>query len=97
MVDINSYMDENFNLNPNLNSYSEFFKTLSYTEVYIDDVLKYNSDLISYNYYGTEDYWWCILLLNDLHSNQDLVVGSRIRIYDKSDIDNFLYTISLED
>jgi len=58
---------------------------VSYYRVTEVDLLR--PDLISYKVYGTIDFWWIILLVNNIDNPfKDLVVGTILQIPDKLDI-----------
>lgn len=48
-------------------------------------------DLISYKVYGTTDYWWIIMLYNDLISNEEVIKGSKLRYPTISSLDEYIF------
>lgn len=51
-------------------------------------------DLVSYDIYGSTQYWWVIMLYNDISSPQDLVVGMPISFPSISSLENLYFTLS---
>jgi hypothetical protein len=62
--------------------YEELYAAPSDTDLYIavDITNQYDPFKISYQYYGTVNYYWVILSANNLFSMFDLVEGLTIRI-----------------
>lgn len=48
----------------------------------------YRPDLISYEYYGTANFWWVILVANNILDPFDMEIGLVLRIPLKSDVLN---------
>lgn len=69
------------------NALSEFDTAypVTYYRVLGIDVMR--PDLISYRHYGTVNYWWIIMLLNNIDNPlTDIEVGSILKIPSKLDI-----------
>jgi hypothetical protein len=80
------------NLDPLTSFYAENIKRLPYVGEYtvIKEVKR--PDLLSYNIYGSTQYWWILLLYNDLSGVNDLVAGAQIRYPSHSTIEE-LYVL----
>lgn len=52
-------------------------------------------DLLSYRFYNTPNYWWLILLANDMVSETEFVAGLEIKIPSLGDYQAFLDTFQL--
>ena len=48
-------------------------------------------DLISFNYYGTHDYWWAIAVANDiLYPLEEVIPGKKLKIPYVEDIEDWI-------
>lgn len=47
-------------------------------------------DLVSYHIYGTTQWWWIILMYNDLTTNEEVKAGDRLDYPTTSAIDTYL-------
>jgi len=66
---------------------------VSYHQVTESDVMR--PDLISYAVYGTVDYWWIILFVNDIDDPlTEIVAGDVLTIPNIADIYNFYQAYS---
>ena len=51
-------------------------------------------DLLSYDIYGNIQYWWLLMLYNDLSSPTELVAGITVSFPSLSSIENLYFTLS---
>ena len=51
-------------------------------------------DLISYDIYGNTQYWWLIMLYNDITSPQEITSGKPIAFPSLSAMENLYFTLS---
>jgi hypothetical protein len=73
------------------NYFNELFKVtkdLTYYTIQKDDLQR--PDILSFKFYGTDEYWWVILKYNNIEDIwNDLYIGQIISVPDKTDIDSF--------
>ena len=48
--------------------------------VEIDSTNEFRPDMLSFQVYGTPDYGWALMEINNLRSFKDLTIGNRLRI-----------------
>lgn len=51
-------------------------------------------DLLAYDIYGDVQYWWILMLYNDLQSPKELVQGLTISYPSLTDLENLYFTLS---
>lgn len=72
------------------NSLSNFKTNYPVNYYRVSDVDLMRPDLISYQWYGTVDYWWIICYVNKIHNPlEDLVIGRILIIPNILDIYEF--------
>jgi hypothetical protein len=78
-----------------LNYFNTLFtirKELKYYTIRSSDVQR--PDILSYKFYGTDEYWWILLKINNIEDVwNDFYVGQVISVPDKQDIDDFYLAV----
>lgn len=54
-------------------------------------------DLVSFKIYEDTQYWWILLLYNDLFDSQDLVTGTVLQFPSVTDLDEFFFSIKTQE
>lgn len=83
------------NLDPLTSYFLYELKNIPYTEELTIISEDKRPDLLSYNLYGTTQYWWIIMLYNNILSINDLVPGLRIKKPSLSAIESFYVNASI--
>lgn len=52
-------------------------------------------DLLSFNLYGDTQYWWLLMLYNDLSLPTDLVAGLEIKYFSIPDLETIYFSLGL--
>ena len=52
------------------------------------------SDLLSYRIYGNTQYWWILLLYNNLLSNEDIISGMTLNFPSLSDLESLYFQLN---
>jgi len=50
-------------------------------------------DLISYRFYGTTNYWWIVMLYNNILSVEELIAGTVLEIPSEEDISRLFFRL----
>ena len=51
---------------------------------------EHRPDLVSYHLYGITDYWWILLMYNDLIHNEEVITGMVLNYPSKPSIDTYI-------
>lgn len=74
---------------------SYFFMRMPYLEmggsVQVQVKWEHRPDLVSYHIYGVTDYWWILLMYNDLIKNEEVLPGMVLSYPKKSAIDDYIF------
>lgn len=57
----------------------------------------YRPDLISYKIYGHVQFWWIILIYNDLISPWELTVGKELSFPSLDDLENLYFSLKVKE
>ena len=78
-----------------LNSYFvERIKGLSVAGEYVVVSEEGRPDLLSYNLYGSTQYWWVLLIYNDLINPEDLKSGMTVRYFSVDDLEELFFRLA---
>lgn len=69
-------------------------KNLPYSGVLTVTTQVNSPDLLSYDIYGNTQYWWLLMLYNDLTSPQEIKAGMPIAFPSLNNIENLYFTLS---
>jgi len=69
-------------------------KTLPCTGTFTIQKERGRPDLLSYSIYNDTQYWWILLLYNDLSLPNDLTMGKEIRFFSISDLEGVYFSLN---
>lgn len=75
---------------------SYFFMRMPYLEmdgnIQVQVKWEHRPDLVSYHIFGSTDYWWILLMYNDLMSNEEVLPGMILKYPKRSAIDEYIFS-----
>ncbi len=54
---------------------------------------QYNPSLVSYNIYGSTDYWWIIMIYNNIFSFDDIILGLELQYPSIEDLEDLYFEL----
>lgn len=81
------------NFDPLTSSFVKDLKNLSQFGQYVVQVEEGRPDLISFKIYGDTQYWWIILLYNDIIYIEDIQIGMSLKFPSLSDLETIYFSL----
>lgn len=93
--DLAKFLEFTDNFDPLTSSFILDLQNISKQADYIVTKEEGRPDLVSYNYYGTTDYWYILLLYNNLDDVDDIKIGDRLSMPSLSGLEDLFFSLKL--
>lgn len=93
--DMSKFIEQTGGIFDTLTSYLvKTLKTLPLFGVYVVNGSEKRPDLMSYHIYKDTQFWWLLMMYNDLLSPNDIVQGMSIRYFNLGDLEKLYLTLN---
>lgn len=91
--DLSRFLEFSDNYDPLTSSFLRNVKTLTSRGYYVVQTEEYRPELISYKIYENTQYWWILLIYNDLPLLSDMVPGLVLNFPSLEDVEDLYFTL----
>ena len=91
--DMSVFMDFTDNFDPLTSSFITDLKSLRTVGTFEVQSESSRPDLISYKIYNDLQYWWILLVYNDIISNEDIAIGTIIKYPSVRDLESLYFSL----